>query len=119
MPLANLRPTQRQSLHQHDMGDTTLACFGRMPWIDRQGVQQAQRLQSDNVDDDDNNGNSNGSNANNRDGCNDGNNNEGDVDGDGGGDDDYDNDDINNDDDNDDNGMTTMRWQRRRWNDDN
>ena len=40
-PPATLRPTQGQSLHQHAMGDTALACFGRIPWIDRQGVQGA------------------------------------------------------------------------------
>ena len=40
-PSATLRPTQGQSLHQHVMGDTALACFGRIPWIDRQRVQQA------------------------------------------------------------------------------
>ncbi len=57
MPLATLRPTQGQSLHQHAMGDTALACFGRIPWIDRQGVRRAQQRQSDHVDDDGNNGN--------------------------------------------------------------
>ncbi len=55
-PSATLLPTQGQSLHQHAMGDTALACFGRIPWIDHQGVRQAQRQQSDNVNDDSDNG---------------------------------------------------------------
>jgi hypothetical protein len=55
-PLATLRPTQGQSLYQHAMGDTALACFGRIPWIGRQGVRRAGRRQSDNVDKDGNNG---------------------------------------------------------------
>jgi hypothetical protein len=53
--LATLWPTQGQSLHQHAMGDTVLACFGRIPWIDHQGVQQARQRQSDNFDNDGNN----------------------------------------------------------------
>ena len=36
--LATLRPTQWKALHQHAMGNTTLACFGPIPWIDHQGV---------------------------------------------------------------------------------
>ena len=58
MPSVTLRPTQGQSLHHNAMGDTALACFGRIPWIDCQGVQQAGRGQSDNVNDDGGNGNS-------------------------------------------------------------
>ncbi len=117
---ATLRLTQGQSLHQHAMGDTALACFGRIPWIDRQGVRGARLRQSDDVNDDGNNGNSNGSDTNNRDGGDNGNNDKGDINSDGGGDDDYDNDDVSNgddDDDDDDDGTTTMRWRRGRWND--
>ncbi len=110
MPLATLWPTQGQSLHQHAVGDTALACFGRIPWIDRQGVRWSWRRQSNDVDDDSDDGNSNGSDANNKDGDNDGNNDKGDVNGNGGGDDNYDNNDVVNDDNND--GMTTMWWQR-------
>ena len=58
-PSATLRPTQGQSLHQHAMGNTALACFGRIPWIDRQAVRQAQRQQSNDVNNDSNGGNSN------------------------------------------------------------
>ena len=86
-PSATLRPTQGQSLHQHVMGDTALACFGRIPWIDRQGVRRARRQQSDNVDDDGDDGDdgdSDGSDADDKDGGDDGNNNECDVDSDGG-----------------------------------
>jgi len=119
MPLATLRPTQGQSLHQHAMGDTALAFFGRIPWIDRQGVWRAWRRQSNDVNDDGDDGDSDGSDADDRDGGDNGNINEGDVDGDGGGDNDYDNDDVNDNDDDDDNddGTTTMRWQRQQWND--
>jgi hypothetical protein len=87
-PSATLRPTQGQSLHQHVMGDTALACFGRISWIDRQGVQRARRRQSNDVDDDGdggddgNEGDRDVSDADDKDGSNDGNNNEGDVDGD-------------------------------------
>ncbi len=87
MPLATLRPTQGQLLHQHAMGDTALACLDRITWIDRQGVRQACLRQSVDVDDDGDDGNSDGSNANDRDGGNDGNNNEGDIDCNGGSDD--------------------------------
>ena len=87
-PSATLRPTQGQSLHQHAMGDTPLACFSRIPWIDRQGVRRARRQPSVDVDGDGDNGDSNGSDADNKDGGNDGNNNKGDVDGDGGSDND-------------------------------
>ncbi len=101
-PSSTLQPTQGQSLHQHVMGDTALACFGQIPWIDRQGVRQARRRQSDDVDDDgddsddgdDGDGGDDGddgdggdsvsSDADDEDGGNDGNNNKGDVDGDGG-----------------------------------
>ncbi len=55
-PSATLRPTQGLSLHQHAMGDTALACFGRIPWIDRQGVRRARQQQSNNADDDGNDG---------------------------------------------------------------
>ena len=98
--LTTLRPTQGQLLHQHAMDDTALACFGRIPWIDRQGVRQARRRQSNDVDDDGDDGNSDGSGANNRDGDDDGSNEEGDIDGNGGSNNDYDNDD--------DDGTTTM-----------
>jgi hypothetical protein len=118
-PSATLRPTKGQSLHQHAMGDTALACFGQIPWIDHQGVQQARRQKSDDVDDDGNDGDSNGSDANEWDGGNNGNNNEGDVGGDDGGDNDYDNDDVNKDDSEGNDGMTTMRCRQRRWNDNN
>ncbi len=111
-PSATLRPTQGQSLHQHVVGDTALACFGRIPWIGRQGVRRAQQQQSDNGNDDGNDGDSDGSIANGRDGSNDGNNNnKGDVDGDGGGNNDYDNDDVN--DKNDDNAMATMTMEQQ------
>ncbi len=79
------------------MGDTALACFGRIPWIDCQGVRRARQRQSDDVDDDGDNGNSYGRDANDRDGGNDGDNDEGDIDGNVGGDDNYDNNDVNND----------------------
>jgi hypothetical protein len=39
------------------MGDTALACFGQIPWIDHQGVRRARQQQSDNVDDDGDDGN--------------------------------------------------------------
>ncbi len=121
MPLATLRPTQGQSLRQHAMGDTALACFGWIPWIDCQGVQRARQRQSDDVNDDGNKGNSDGSNANDRDGGKDGNNDEGDIDGNGGGNDDYDNNDVNdNDNDNDDDdAMATTTMERQGWNDNN
>ena len=90
-PSATLRPTQGQSLNQHTMGDTALACFGRIPWIDRQGVQQAQRRQIGNVNDDGDNGDSNGSDTDDKDGGDYGNNEEGDVDGDCGDNNDYNN----------------------------
>ncbi len=96
------------------MGDTTLACFGQIPWIDRQGVRRAQQQQSNNVDNDGNNGDSDGSNADNKDGGNDGNNNKGDVDGDCSGNNNYNNYDVNDNNNND--GMTTMQWRRRQWN---
>ena len=38
---ATLRQIQGEVLHPHDMDDTALACFGRIPWIDSQGAQQA------------------------------------------------------------------------------
>ncbi len=94
MPSATLRLTEGQSLHQHAVGDTALACFGRIPWIDRQGKCRARHRQSNDVNDDSDNGDSDGSNADDKDGGDDGNNNKGDVDGDGGGDDNYDNDDV-------------------------
>ncbi len=67
-PSATLRPTHGQFLRQHAMGDTALACFGRIPWIDRQGVRRAQQRQSNNVNDDGNGGDSNGSDADDKDG---------------------------------------------------
>ena len=42
-PSATLRQIQGEVLHPHDMDDTALACFGRIPWIDSQGAQQARR----------------------------------------------------------------------------
>ena len=74
--LATLWPTQGQALHQHAMGNTALACFDQISWIDCQGVQQAWWWQSNVVNGDSNNGNCDGSGANNKDGGNDGNNDE-------------------------------------------
>ena len=42
-PLATLRQIQGEALHPHAMGDTALACFGQIPWIDSQGAWQARR----------------------------------------------------------------------------
>ncbi len=66
------------------MGDTVLACFGRIPWTDRQGVRRARRRQSDDVDDDGDDGDIDGSDDADRDGGDDENNDEGDVDSNGG-----------------------------------
>ncbi len=120
-PSATLWPTQGQSLHQHAMGDTTLSCLGWIPWIDRQGVRQARRPQSDDVDNNNKDGDSDSSNANDRDGGNDCNNNKDDVDDNGGSNDYYDNNDVNDDDNdnNNNNGTTMMRWWRQQWNNDN
>ena len=38
MPLATLQQIQGEALHPHAMGDTALACFGPIPWIDSLGV---------------------------------------------------------------------------------
>jgi hypothetical protein len=84
-PSATLLSTQGQPLHQHAMGDTALACFGRIPWIDCQGVRLARRRQSNNVDNDGNDSNSDGSNADDKDGSNDGNIDKDGVDGNGSG----------------------------------
>jgi hypothetical protein len=54
---ATLWPTQGQSLYQNAIGDTALACFGQIPWSDRQGVRQARRRQSNNVNNDGNDSN--------------------------------------------------------------
>ena len=99
------------------MGDTALACFGRIPWIGRQGVRRARRRQSNDVDNDGGDDDNNGSDANDKDGSDDGNNDEGDADSNGTGNDDYDNNDVNNN--NDDDGTTTMQWRQRQWNDNN
>jgi hypothetical protein len=121
MPSATLRSTQGQLLHQHAIGDTALACFGQIPWIDRQGVRRAQQRQSNDVADDGDNGNSDGSDANDKDGGDNGNNDKGDINGDDGGDDDYNNDDVNDVNDNDgqlrcngDEDDGTMRMEQRR-----
>ena len=71
-------------LHQNAMGDTPLACFGQIPWFDHQGVQQAWRQQSTDVDNNSDDGDSNGSGANDEDDSNDSKNNEGEVDSNGG-----------------------------------
>ncbi len=99
MPPATLRPIQGNALHPHAMGNTALACFGRIPTIVRQGAQWQQATTSDYVDD---NGNSGGSDADNKDGD-DGNNDDGEVDSDGG-----DNNDI------DDDGNCENVWLRAR-----
>jgi hypothetical protein len=41
MPLAPLGQIQGEALHLHAMGNIALAGFGQIPWIDRQGAQQA------------------------------------------------------------------------------
>jgi hypothetical protein len=41
MPSATLRQIQGEALHPHAMGDTALACFSQIPWIDSQGARQA------------------------------------------------------------------------------
>ena len=112
MPSATLRQIQGEALHPHAMGDTALACFGRILWIDSQGARQAR------VDDD---GDSDDNDANDNDGGN-GDNNDGEVEHNSGDDDDNDNDDDVNidvvEDDNDD-GTSTMRWRRGRMGDNN
>jgi hypothetical protein len=88
------------------MGDTTLACFGRIPWIDSQGARQAQRRQATCRDNDGG----------------DGDNEDGEVEHDGGDDNDNnDYDDVNIDvieDNDDEDGTRMMRWRRGRMDDD-
>ena len=101
------------------MGDTALACFGRIPWIDSQGARRTTTT-SDDVDDD---GDSDDNDANDNDGG-DGDNDDGEVEHDGGDDNDNDDDDdvnidvVEDDDDDgrwdDDNEMATRTNGRRR-----
>ena len=65
MPPATLWPLQGKVLHLHAMGDTTLACFGRIPTNDHQGAQRRRATTSEDFDDD---SDSDGSNIDDKDG---------------------------------------------------